>query len=107
VKVEAGDLRGSVAGAIRIGDWTLESPGFPTTWVWTVSDDGLDFSAVAIGPLDEMRPEIDAEALLAGRSTHVPEAAGVALQACSGALCLPLNRSNEFRATFQVPLTGP
>ncbi len=104
MKLNAGDLHGSVAAKIKIGDWTLESPGFPTTWVWTVTDTGLRFSAVAIGPLDEMRPDVDVEALLSGRSTYVPEAAGVTLQACSGGLCLPLNRGNEFQADFALAL---
>lgn len=104
VRLVAGDLRGTVASSIRIGSWTLESPGFPTTWVWTVSDDGLAFSAVAIGPLDEMRPDVDAHSLLAGQSTWVHEAGGVTLQACSGSLCLPLNRGNDFRAEFTIPV---
>ncbi|MCP4871945.1 MAG: hypothetical protein GY898_24840 [Proteobacteria bacterium] len=105
-KIVAGDLRGSVASSLQIGSWTLESPGFPTTWVWTVSDDGLAFDAVAIGPLDDMRPDVDADGLLAGRSAWVHEAGGVTLQACSGSLCLPLNRGAEFRAEFSIPLHG-
>jgi hypothetical protein len=104
VKVDAGDLHGSVAARIKVGTWTLESPGFPTTWVWTVTEAGLQFSAVAIGPLDEMRPDVDVEALMHGRSTWVPEAAGISLQVCSGGLCLPLNQGNDFQADFALAL---
>lgn len=104
VKLEAGDLRGAVASKVKIGDWTLESPGFPTSWLWTVSDDGLTLSAVCVGPLDELRPDVDLDALLDGRSSVVPEARGVTLQACSGGICLPLNAANDFSTELTVAL---
>ena len=107
VQVKAGDLRGEVARLLRIGSWTLESPGFPTTWVWSVDETALSAHAVAVGPLDEFRPDKDLQSLLDGRSTCVPEAAGVKLQACSGSICFPLDRSNDFQADFQVELPEP
>ena len=104
VRLEAGDLHDAPENTIRIGDWTLESPGFPTSWAFVIGDNALRFSGLALGPLDEGQPDADVDRLLDGSSCWVPEAASASALACSGALCLPLNARNEFRAEFAIPL---
>jgi hypothetical protein len=104
VLLSAGDLHDGPEGAIRIGEWTLESPGFPTTWAFRLGADRLDFCSLALGPLDEAAPDADVDALLQGQSRWVPEAGWVSAQACSGLLCLPLSAKNGFHADFAIPL---
>jgi len=104
VKVTAGDLHTGAARSVRLGGCTLESPGFPTTWVFRTEPNRLALHSVAIGPLDEFRPDQDLGALLDGRSTWVPEAAGARLQACTGGFCLSLDRGNDFSADLEVDL---
>ena len=38
--VKVGDLYADPPSSIRIGSWTLRSPGFPTSWLWDMDDDG-------------------------------------------------------------------
>lgn len=104
VMVKAGDLHEGPEAAIRIGDWTLESPGFPTCWAFRIDGEELRFAGLALGPLDEDEPDADIEGLLDGSSCWVPEAAGSSAQACSGSICLPLNARNAFHADFALPL---
>ncbi len=104
VLLKAGDLYDGPEGAVRVGAWSLESPGFPTSWAFRLGEDGLTFHALALGPLDEAAPEEDVRGLLDGQSCWVPEAGAVAAQACSGLLCLPLSARNSFHADFVVPL---
>lgn len=104
VKVSAGDLYAGAETSVRVGDWTLESPGFPTTWAFRVGDEDLGFHALALGPLDEASADEDLDGLLDGDSCWVREAGGVSAQACSGLLCLPLNAGNGFHADFAIPV---
>jgi hypothetical protein len=103
VRIKAGDLYDGPEGAVRVGGWTLESPGFPTSWVFRL-DDELRFHSVALGPLNETAPAADLDDLLGGDSCWVSEASGISAQACSGLLCLPLNAGNGFHADFSIPL---
>ncbi len=103
VKVDAGDLYDAPARTVRVGPWTLESPGFPTTWAFQPCEEGLRFAALHLGPFDQDDPEDALEDLLAGRSGWVPEAEALTVQACSGLLCLPLNAKNGFFADFVLP----
>ncbi len=107
VRIHAGDLWDEVARSLRIGAWVLRSPGFPTTWVWTLDDGGLSFCSLALGPLSDRQPEADIAELLAGRSCWVPEAAGMSVEAKRGKEVLALNADNQFSAAFLIDLDHP
>jgi hypothetical protein len=105
-KIDAGDFLGDAARRIRVGAWTLESPGFPTAWLWALEPDGLAFVALQLGPLDARDPAAALDALLRGESQVVEEARGVRALACCGALCLPLDSGNGFRAALSIRIPG-
>jgi hypothetical protein len=104
LRVQAGDLYGDPPRSVRIGTWTLESAGFPTTWVWGVEPDELTFRAVALGPLHGSSPSEAVRDLTEGRSQIVPDARGAKLTACSGGFCLVLDAGNDFSQDFSVPI---
>ncbi|HCP45607.1 MAG TPA: hypothetical protein DIU15_06180 [Deltaproteobacteria bacterium] len=103
-RLKVGDLYANPPSSIRIGSWTLRSPGFPTSWLWDIDDDGLHFVALALGPLSHHEPEDDISRLLAGTSYRVPEAAGITIRATSPDQDHPLDESNGYWARFSVPL---
>lgn len=104
VKVDAGDLHDDPRRTVQVGAWTLESPGFPTTWAFLPDADGLRFAALHLGPFEPDDPEEGLRDLLEGRSGWVAEAESLTVQACSGLLCLPLNAKNSFSADFLLPV---
>ncbi len=104
VKVSAGDLYDEAADIVRVGHWTLRSPGFPTTWIFTPDEGGLTFCSLILGPLTSGIPEADLSAALAGTSEWPDEAAGTTVSVCAGPVCLVLKESNGFRADFRVRL---
>jgi hypothetical protein len=104
VRVEAGDLYADPPRSVRIGTWTLESAGFPTTWVWGIEPEELSFRAVALGPLHGSSPGEAVRDLTEGRSLIIPEARGARLTACSGGFCLVLDAANDFSQEFSVPI---
>lgn len=102
---KAGDLYDDPAGRVRIGHWTLESPGFPTTWVFAPGDrGGLAFCSLILGPIPSSIPEAELSAALAGTSAWPEEAAGARVRVCAGALCFVLREENGFRADFRIRL---
>lgn len=107
VHVNAGDLYGEPADHVALGGWSLQSPGFPITWVFEVEAQALSFSALAVGPLDHHVPEHDVASLLGGESVWVHEAGGLTVQACAGDLCVPIRGSDDFRASFSIPWPDP
>ena len=104
VKVSAGDLYDDPADSVRIGHWTLQSPGFPTTWVLEPDAGGLAFCSLILGPIPGDIPEADLSAALAGTSAWPDEAAGVRVRVCTGPICLLLREENGFRADFRIRL---
>ncbi len=104
VRVEAGDLYADPPRTVRIGAWTLESAGFPTTWVWGVRDSELRFRSVALGPFQGLGPAEAVRDLTEGRSHIVSEARGAKLKACSGGFCLVLDADNDFSQEFALPV---
>lgn len=104
VRVKAGDLYANPPRTVKIGTWTLESAGFPTTWVWGVEKDELQFRSVALGPFQGVSAGEAVRDLTEGRSHIVAEAQGTKLMACSGDFCLVLDRDNDFSQDFAVPI---
>ncbi len=104
VRVKAGDLYADPPRTVKIGAWTLESAGFPTTWVWGVHADELRFRAVALGPFQDLPAAEAVRDLTEGRSHVVREARGTKLKACSGGFCLVLDEGNEFSQEFALPV---
>jgi hypothetical protein len=104
VEVDAGDLVDGAADAVRIGGWTLKSPGFPTTWVWVTEPGRLRYLTVGLGPLPALEAEAAITAALAGAPFFPDEAEDAVLQACTGALCLPLRGRDSFRGSFAIRL---
>ena len=106
--VDAGDLYDDPASSVRIGHWTLRSPGFPTTWIFAPEADGsLSFCSLILGPTTSGIPEADLSAALAGTSCWPDEADGVRVTVCAGPVCLPLRESTGFRADFRIKLPAP
>ena len=104
LEVDAGDLYDDPAGIVRIGHWTLASPGFPTTWVFEPdARDGAAFVSMALGPLPDI-PEADLSAAFAGTSCWPDEASGATVKVCAGPVCFVLREGNGFRAEFRVRL---
>lgn len=102
---KAGDLYDEPAGRVRIGHWTLESPGFPTTWIFAPDDEGgLTFTALILGPIPSAIPQAELSAALAGTSAWPDEAAGAQVRVCAGPMCFVLQESNDFRAGFRIRL---
>ena len=102
---KAGDLYDDPAGRIRIGHWTLESPGFPTTWIFAPdARGGLTFCSLILGPIPSSIPQAELSAALAGTSAWPDEAAGVTVKVCAGPVCFALRESNDFRADFRIRL---
>jgi hypothetical protein len=104
VRLKAGDLYANPPRTVRIGTWTLETVGFPTTWVWGVEPEEIRFRSVALGPLQGLPAAEGFRDLTEGRSLVVREAQGAKLTACSGGFCLVLDRANEFRQDFAIPV---
>jgi len=104
VKVSAGDLYGEAADLVRIGHWTLRSPGFPTTWIFSPDEGGLTFCSLILGPLTSGIPEADLSAAFAGTSEWPDEAAGAVVPVCAGPVCFVLKEANGFRADFRIRL---
>ena len=105
LRVDAGDLYEDPAGRVRVGHWTLESPGFPTTWIFALDADGaLAFCSLILGPTTSGIPEADLSAALAGTSCWPDEAASVRVTVCAGPVCLPLREATGFRADFRIKL---
>ena len=102
VHITAGDLYRDPPRVVRVGSWTLETAGFPTTWVWGVEADRLRFRAVGLGPLQGGPPSAGIRSLTEGRSQVVQEARGAKLTACSGGFCLVLDDANDFSQDFSV-----
>lgn len=102
---KAGDLYDDPAGRVRIGHWTLESPGFPTTWIFEPdANGGLTFCSLILGPIPSSIPQAELSAALAGTSAWPDEAAGVQVRVCAGPMCFVLRESNDFRADFRIRL---
>ncbi len=102
---KAGDLYDDVAGRVRIGHWTLESPGFPTTWIFEPDPlGGLSFRSLVLGPLPSSVPHLALSDALAGTSSWPEEASGVQVKVCAGLMCLVLREDNGFRTEFQIRL---
>jgi len=106
-RMKVGDLYNDPPAAIRIGSWTLRSPGFPTSWLWDIDEAGLHFLALALGPLGDDAPKQDLSRLFSGSSYRVPEAAGIRIQVESPDSEHLLSETNDFWAQFTVPLGSP
>ncbi len=102
---KAGDLYDDAAGRLRIGHWTLESPGFPTTWIFEPdADGGLSFQALILGPLPSSVPHLALSEALAGTSVWPEEASRVQVKVCAGLMCFVLREDNGFRADLRIRL---
>ncbi len=104
LEVSAGDLYDEVVEVVRIGHWTLASPGFPTTWMFEPDEGGLSFCSLILGPLPGDIPEAELSAAFAGTSAWPDEASGVTVRVCAGPVCLVLKESNGFRTDFRIRL---
>ena len=104
VRVKAGDLYDNPPRTVKIGDWTLESAGFPTTWTFGVTHEELRFRSVALGPFQGTSAVDGVRDLTEGLSRIVSEAKSARLTVCSGPFCMVLDQSNEFHQDFAVPL---
>jgi hypothetical protein len=104
LEISAGDLYDEPASAIRMGQWSLQSPGFPSTWIFEADPGGLRFCSLILGPVPGDIPEADLSAALAGTSAWPDEAAGLKVRACAGLLCMVLREENGFRADFRIRL---
>ncbi len=102
---KAGDLYDDPAGKVRIGHWTLQSPGFPTTWIFEPdARGGLTFCSLILGPIPSSIPEAELSAALAGTSAWPDEAFGAQVRVCAGPICFVLREDNGFRADFRIRL---
>jgi len=104
VTVSVGDLYDDPADTIRVGHWTLQSPGYPTTWILEPDEGGLSFCALLLGPMPGGIPEAELSAAFAGTSVWPDEADGLKLRVCAGPICLILREQNGFRADFRIRL---
>ena len=102
--VKAGDLWDDPPHTVRVGSVTLESPGFPTTYVFGVEDGAVAFRALALGPFHHRYPDENVEKLLAGESYVIEEAQGAAVRVCVGGFCTVLSQKNGFRSRFRAVL---
>jgi hypothetical protein len=102
---KAGDLYDDPAGRVRVGHWTLESPGFPTTWVFEPDgENGLLFQSLILGPLPSSVPHLALSEALAGTSVWPAEADRVQVKVCAGPMCFVLRESNGFKADLRLQL---
>jgi hypothetical protein len=102
--VSAGDLYDDPADSVRIGHWTLQSPGYPCTWIFEPDDGGLSFCSLILGPMPGGIPEAELSAAFAGTSVWPDEASGIKLRVCTGPVCLVLREDNGFRSDFRIRL---
>ena len=69
-----------------------------------VEDGELRFRAVALGPFQGTSAVDGVRDLTEGLSRIVSEASSARLTICSGPFCMVLDRSNDFRQDFAVPI---